>query len=59
MYDILGWLLIIVAAIFLILIVLHVESEKKLSLKFTIISVIIAALCIGYGIHFLLLNTGL
>ena len=59
MYDILGWLLIAVAAIFLILVVLHVESEKKLSLKFTIISVIIAALCIGYGIHFLLLNTGL
>jgi hypothetical protein len=59
LYDILGWLLIAVAAIFLILVVLHVESEKKLSLKFTIISVVIAALCIGYGIHFLLLNTGL
>nr|MDO8086424.1 hypothetical protein [Candidatus Sigynarchaeum springense] len=59
MYDILGWLLIIVAAILLVLVVLHVESEKKLSLKFTIISVVIASFCIGYGIHFLLLNSGL
>jgi hypothetical protein len=58
MYDVLGWLLIVVAAIFLVLIVLHVESEKKLSLKFTIISLVIASFCVGYGIHFLLLNAG-
>ncbi|MEX2684636.1 MAG: hypothetical protein Q6373_023900 [Candidatus Sigynarchaeota archaeon] len=59
MYDILGWLLIIVAAILFVFVVLHVESGKKLSLKFTTISVIIASFCIGYGIHFLLLNAGL
>ena len=59
MYDILGWLLIIVAAIFLVLVVLHVESDKKLSFKFTITSIIVVSFCIGYGIHFLLLNAGL
>jgi hypothetical protein len=59
MYEIIGWLLIVVAAIFIVLIVLHVESEKKLSFKFTIIAVIITAFCMGYGIHFFLLNAGL
>ncbi|NMC07461.1 MAG: hypothetical protein GYA24_19755 [Candidatus Lokiarchaeota archaeon] len=59
MFDILGWLLIILAVVFLVLVVLHVESDKSLSLKFTIISVVIASFCIGYGIHFLLLNAGL
>jgi len=54
----LGWLFIIVAVIFGALLVLHVESEKKLSLKFTIISVIILSFCIGYGVHFWLLAAG-
>ncbi|HME50969.1 MAG TPA: hypothetical protein VKM55_02015 [Candidatus Lokiarchaeia archaeon] len=54
----LGWLLIIIAAIVATLLVLHVESEKKLSYKFTIISVIILSFCIGYGIQFWLLAGG-
>nr|MDO8114271.1 hypothetical protein [Candidatus Sigynarchaeota archaeon] len=58
MFALYGWLLFIVAGIFLTLLILHVESEKKLSYKFTIIAVIIASFCIGYGVHFLLLEVG-
>nr|MDO8115822.1 hypothetical protein [Candidatus Sigynarchaeota archaeon] len=59
MYDIIAWLLFIVGGIFAVLLVLHVESEKKLSFKFTIITIIIVSFCIGYGIHFILLNGSL
>lgn len=58
MYEVLGWLLIVVAVIFLILVVFHVESEKPISYKFTITSVIIVSFCIGYGIHYIMLGMG-
>jgi hypothetical protein len=57
-YAALGWILIIMGAIVAALLVLHVESEKKLSFKFTIISVIILSFCIGYGVQFWLLASG-
>jgi len=58
-YDGLGWLFVVVASIFIVLLVLHVESEKKLSYKFTITAVIVISLCLGYGIHFFLVSAGL
>ncbi|MHA1368488.1 MAG: hypothetical protein ACTSWN_03565 [Promethearchaeota archaeon] len=59
LFEILGWLLIAIAGIFIALIAFHVESEKPLSYKFTITAVIITSFCIGYGIHFLLIVWGL
>lgn len=58
-YAVLGWLLIIIAVIIAVLLVLHVESEKRLSYKFTIISVIVLSFCIGYGIDFWFLSMGI
>jgi hypothetical protein len=58
MYDFIGWLLLVIAGIFITLIVFHVESEKPISYKFTITSVIIVSFCVGYGIHFLMLGLG-
>jgi len=58
MYDVVGWLLLVVAVIFIILVVFHVESEKPISYKFTITSVIIVSFCIGYGIHYIMLGMG-
>jgi len=57
-YAALGWVLIIMGAIVAALLVLHVESEKKLSYKFTITSVIILSFCIGFGVQFWLLALG-
>ena len=57
-YSVLGWLLVIIGGIFATLLVLHVESEKKLSYKFTITSVIILSFCIGFGVQFWLLALG-
>ncbi len=58
-YDIIAWLLFIVGGIFAVLLVLHVESEKKLSFKFTIVSIAIVSFCIGYGVHFFFMSASL
>jgi hypothetical protein len=57
-WDALGWILIVVACIFVTLLVLHVESEKKLSYKFTITAIVVISLCLGYGINFFLVGAG-
>jgi len=57
-YLALGWMLIVVSGIFITLLILHVESEKKLSYKFTITAIVVISLCIGYGVQFFLLNAG-
>ncbi|MHA1681572.1 MAG: hypothetical protein ACTSUE_11230 [Promethearchaeota archaeon] len=58
MYNVLGWLLLVVAGVFITLLLLHAESNKPISFKFTIPSVVIISLCVGYGIHFLLIASG-
>lgn len=58
MFDVLGWLLLVLAGVLITLLALHVESEKKLSYKFTITVLVISSFCVGYGMHFLLMATG-
>lgn len=59
MYNVLGWLLLVTSGVFITILVMHVGSDKQLSYKFTIPSVLVISFCLGYGIHFLLLANGI
>ena len=59
LYPMLGFLLIIFAAIGTIWLILHVEYGDRFSIPRTTIAIVLIALTTGFGIHFILFFMGL
>ncbi|MFX0002247.1 MAG: hypothetical protein ACFE9C_11230 [Candidatus Hodarchaeota archaeon] len=56
---VLAWIFLIIGLISLAILVIYTKYGRELSIKLSIISIVISALFLAFAIHFLLLSYGI
>ena len=54
-----GWIFLIIGLISLAILIIYTKYGREISIRLSIISIIIAAAFLGFAVHFLLLSFGL
>ncbi|MHA1729250.1 MAG: hypothetical protein ACTSWY_11025 [Promethearchaeota archaeon] len=54
-----AWILIIIGIIAAAALVIYIEWGRDVSIPFPVISIIIASVCIGFGIHLFLISANI
>jgi hypothetical protein len=55
---VLGWIFLVIGLISLTVLILYTKYGREISIRLSIITIIIASIFLGFGFHFILLNFG-
>jgi len=55
---VLGWIFLFIGLTALIVLVLYTRYGREISIRLSIITILIASIFLGFGFHFILLNYG-
>ena len=56
---ILAWLFLIIGLITLAILIIYTRYGREISIKLSVITIVITAVLLGFAIHFFLLNFGI
>lgn len=55
---VLGWIFLFIGLTALIVLVLYTRYGREISIRLSIITIIVASIFLGFGFHFILINFG-
>jgi hypothetical protein len=55
---VLGWIFLFIGLVSLIVLVLYTRYGREISIRLSIITIVVASIFLGFGFHFILLNYG-
>ena len=55
---VLGWIFLFIGLTALIVLVLYTRYGREISIRLSIITIVVASIFLGFGFHFLLINFG-
>ncbi|TFG03140.1 MAG: hypothetical protein EU540_00275 [Promethearchaeota archaeon] len=55
---VLGWIFLFIGLTALIVLVLYTKYGREISIRLSIITIIVASIFLGFGFHFILINFG-
>jgi len=56
---ILAWLFLIIGLVTLMILIIYTRYGREISIKLSVISIVITSVLLGFSIHFFLLNFGI
>ncbi|MCK4379503.1 MAG: hypothetical protein KAW51_00060 [Candidatus Lokiarchaeota archaeon] len=54
-----GWIFLVIGLVSLTVLIIYTKYGREVSVRLSIISIVIAAIFLGFAIHFLLLSWGI
>ena len=55
---ILGWIFLFIGLVSLIILELYTKYGREISIRLSIITIVVASIFLGFGFHFILINYG-
>ncbi|MFX0188244.1 MAG: OST5 family protein [Candidatus Hodarchaeota archaeon] len=55
---VLGWIFLVIGLISLTILILYTKYGREISIRLSIITILVASIFLGFGFHFILLNFG-
>jgi len=55
---VLGWIFLFIGLTALIVLILYTRYGREISIRLSIITIVVASIFLGFGFHFILLNFG-